>query len=48
MWFLALKHIFSRKSQTLLTFLAIVLGSAGYVVFSGIQLGFQEYMMAAY
>jgi len=45
MWFLALKHIFSRKSQTLLTFLAIVLGSAGYVVFSGIQLGFQEYMI---
>ncbi len=45
MWFLALKHIFSRKSQTLLTFLAIVLGSGGYVVFSGIQLGFQEYMV---
>lgn len=45
MWFLALKHIFSRKSQTLLTFLAIVLGSAGYVVFSGIQLGFQEFMV---
>jgi lipoprotein-releasing system permease protein len=45
MWFLALKHLFSRKSQTLLTFLAIVLGSGGYVVFSGIQLGFQEYMI---
>lgn len=45
MWFLAIKHIFSRKSQTLLTFLAIVLGSGGYVVFSGIQLGFQEYMI---
>jgi len=45
MWFMALKHIFSRKSQTLLTFLAIVLGSGGYVVFSGIQLGFQEYMV---
>lgn len=45
MWFLALKHIFSRKSQTLLTFLAIVFGSGGYVVFSGIQLGFQEYMI---
>ena len=45
MWFLALKHIFARKSQTLLTFLAIVFGSGGYVVFSGIQLGFQEYMV---
>lgn len=45
MWFVALKHIFSRKSQTFLTFLAIVLGSGGYVVFSGTQLGFQQYMV---
>ncbi len=45
MWFVALKHIFSRKSQTMLTFLAIVLGAGGYVVFSGIQLGFQQYMV---
>ncbi|HON77941.1 MAG TPA: ABC transporter permease [Spirochaetota bacterium] len=45
MWFVALKHIFSRKSQTLLTFFAIVLGAGGYVIFSGIQLGFQEYMI---
>ena len=45
MWFLAIRHIFSRKSQTLLTFLAIVLGSGGYVIFSGIQLGFQEFMV---
>lgn len=44
MWFVALKHIFSRKSQTLLTFLAIMLGAAGYVIFSGIQLGFQQFM----
>ena len=45
MWFLAIKHIFARKSQTLLTFLAVVLGSGGYVVFSGIQLGLEEYMI---
>ena len=45
MWFVALKHIFSRKSQTMLTFLAIVLGAGGYVVFSGMQLGFQQYMV---
>jgi len=45
MWFVALKHIFSRKSQTLLTFFAIVLGAGGYVVFSGTQLGFQQYMV---
>ncbi len=45
MWFVALKHLFSRKSQTILTFAAIVLGSGGYVVFSGMQLGFQEFMV---
>jgi lipoprotein-releasing system permease protein len=45
MWFLAIKHIFARKSQTLLTFLAIVLGAGGYVVFEGIQLGFEDYMV---
>lgn len=45
MWFVALKHLFSRKSQTLLTLLAIVLGACGYVVFSGIQLGFQKHMI---
>lgn len=44
MWFVALKHLFARKSQTLLTLLAIVLGACGYVVFSGIQLGFQQHM----
>ncbi len=46
MWFLALKHIFSRKSQTLLTLLAIVFGSAGYIVLSGMQIGFQKYMIS--
>lgn len=45
MWFLALKHIFFRKGQTILTFLGIVLGSAAYIIFSGMQLGFQEYMI---
>jgi len=29
----------------MLTFLAIVLGAGGYVVFSGMQLGFQQYMV---
>jgi len=45
MWFLAIKHILSRKSQTILTFLAIMLGSGGYVIFSGMQLGFQDFMV---
>ena len=46
MWFLALKHIFTRKSQTLLTFAAIVMGSGGFIVFSAMQLGFKEYMIS--
>ncbi len=45
MWFMAIKHLVSRKSQSLLTFLAILLGAGGYVVFSGMQLGFQEFMI---
>ncbi len=46
MWFLALKHIVSRKSQSILTLLAIVFGAAGYIVLSGIQIGFQNYMIS--
>lgn len=46
MWFLALRHIFTRKSQTFLTFMAIVMGSGGFIVFTAIQLGFKEYMIA--
>lgn len=42
---MAFKHLFSRKTQTILTFLAILLGAGGYVVFSGMQLGFQEFMI---
>lgn len=46
MWFLALKHLKSRKSQTFLTLLAIIFGAAGYIVLSGIQIGFQKYMIS--
>lgn len=45
MWYLAFKHIMFRKVQTLLTFTGIVLGAAAYVIFSGMQIGFQEYMI---
>lgn len=45
MIFLALRQLFSRPPQTILTFLAIMLGAAGYVTFSGIMLGFQEYIV---
>lgn len=45
MLFLAFKQLFARPQQTALTFLAILIGTAGYVVFSGIMLGFQEYFV---
>lgn len=44
MLFLAIKQMLARKRQTLLTLFAVVLGSAGYVIFSGLQLGAQENM----
>lgn len=45
MLFLAIRQILSRPQQTLLTLIGILLGTAGYVMFSGIMLGFQEVMM---
>ena len=45
MFFLALRHLISRKQQTILTFLGIMLGAAGYVVFAGIQLGQQQFIV---
>ncbi|MBM9502060.1 ABC transporter permease [Leptospira sp. 201903071] len=44
MFFLAIRQLISRPQQTFLTFLGILLGTAGYVVFSGMMLGFQEYI----
>jgi len=45
MWFLALKQLRSRPSQTILTFIGITLGAAGYIVFSGLMGGYQQYML---
>jgi lipoprotein-releasing system permease protein len=45
MFFLAIRHLLSRPHQTILTFLGIMLGAAGYVVFSGMQLGQQEFIV---
>lgn len=45
MLFLAIRQILSRPQQTLLTLIGILLGTAGYVMFSGIMLGFQTVMM---
>lgn len=41
MLFLAIRQILSRPQQSVLTLIGIVLGTAGYIVFSGIMLGFQ-------
>ncbi|TGL62097.1 ABC transporter permease [Leptospira ognonensis] len=45
MFFLAIRQIISRPQQTILTVLGILLGTAGYVMFSGIMLGFQTVIM---
>lgn len=45
MFYLSLKHLFSRKRQTLLTLLGILLGSTGYVAISGFMLGFQDFLL---
>jgi len=44
MFFLAFRQLFSRPQQTILTFIGILLGAAAYIIFSGIMLGFQEYI----
>lgn len=45
MWFLALRHLFSRRKQTLLTIMGILLGTAAYVVISGLMIGFQDFLV---
>ncbi|EPG75476.1 MacB-like periplasmic core domain protein [Leptospira fainei serovar Hurstbridge str. BUT 6] len=44
MLFLAIRQLLSRPQQTFLTFLGILLGTAAYCSFSGIMIGFQEYI----
>lgn len=41
MYFLAIRQIFARPQQSILTLLGFMLGTAGYIMFSGIMLGFQ-------
>jgi lipoprotein-releasing system permease protein len=43
--FLAIRYLLSKKKQTVLTLLGIVLGTAGYIAISGIMLGFQTYLL---
>ena len=45
MFFLAIRHLINRPQQTILTFLGITIGCAGYIVFSGLQLGYQDYVI---
>ncbi|MCB1325583.1 MAG: ABC transporter permease [Spirochaetales bacterium] len=45
MLYLAFKQLAARPQQTLLTFLAILIGTAGYIVLSSFMLGFQEYLI---
>lgn len=41
MYFLAIRQIFARPQQSILTLVGFLLGTAGYIMFSGIMLGFQ-------
>lgn len=45
MLFLAIRHLLSRRRQTSLTLLGIILGSAAYIAISGMMLGFQGFMV---
>lgn len=45
MLFLALRHLISRKKQTMLTLLGIILGTAAFVLISSMMLGFREYFI---
>ncbi|MGE3973191.1 MAG: ABC transporter permease [Bdellovibrionales bacterium] len=45
MIFLALRHLLSRKKQTSLTLLGIILGTAAYIAISAMMLGFQTFIV---
>ena len=45
MFFLALRHLLSRKKQTILTLLGIILGTAAYITISAMMLGFQFFII---
>jgi lipoprotein-releasing system permease protein len=45
MWFLAIRHLTSKKRQTILTLFGIVLGTAAYIAISGMMLGFQSFIV---
>jgi lipoprotein-releasing system permease protein len=45
MFFLAIRHLISRKKQTFLIFLGIVLGTMVYITIAGMQFGFQDFIV---
>lgn len=45
MLFLALRHLLSRKKQSILILIGISLGTAIFIFLSGIQLGFRTYIL---
>ncbi|HEY8270933.1 MAG TPA: ABC transporter permease, partial [Pseudobdellovibrionaceae bacterium] len=45
MFFLAIRHLLSRRRQTGLTLLGIILGAAAYIAISGMMLGFQAFIV---
>ena len=45
MWPLALRHLFARPRQTLLTFLGIFFAGTSYITISSFFLGFREYLV---
>lgn len=45
MFFLAVRHLSSRKKQTALMLMGVTLGAAGYVTITGIMMGFQTFII---
>lgn len=45
MLFLALRHLLSKRRQTLLTLVGILMGTAAYVAISGMMMGFQTFII---
>ena len=45
MFYLALKQLLARPIQTILALFAIALGSAAFLILSGMMLGFREYLI---
>lgn len=45
MIFIALRQLWARKRQTILTLMGVMLGAAAYIAISGILLGFREYLL---